>query len=46
MREMLYLEDLKVGQRFKTRNLRIGLAVVAVLLLCFPIFHILVLPRA
>jgi hypothetical protein len=35
-----------ISQRFKIRKVRMGLIVVAVLLLCFPIYHILVLPRA
>jgi hypothetical protein len=35
-----------ISQRFKIRKVRMGLIVVAVLLLCFPIYHILTLPRA
>ncbi len=35
-----------ISQRFKTRAVRLGLLVVAALLLCFPVFHILTLPRA
>jgi hypothetical protein len=35
-----------ISQRFKIRNVRLGLVIVAVLLLCFPIYHILTLPRA
>jgi hypothetical protein len=35
-----------ISQRFQTNSVRIGLAVVAALLLCFPIFRILTLPRA
>jgi hypothetical protein len=35
-----------ISQRFKTRGVRVGLLVVAVLLLCFPVYHILMLPRA
>jgi len=35
-----------ISQRFKTHAVRVGLAVVAVLLLCGPIVHILMLPRA
>ena len=35
-----------ISQRFKTNRVRIGLAVVALLLLCIPIFHILTLARA
>lgn len=37
---------LAISQRFKTNSVRIGLAAVAALLLCFPLFHILTLPRA
>ena len=35
-----------ISQRFKTRGVRLGLLVVATLLLCVPVFHILTLPRA
>ena len=35
-----------ISQRFKTRGVRIGLLVIAALLLCFPVYHILTLPRA
>jgi hypothetical protein len=35
-----------VSQRFKTHSVRIGLAVIAVLLLCLPVYHIFRLPRA
>jgi hypothetical protein len=35
-----------ISQRFKVRGVRLALLVVAVLLLCFPIYHILTLPRA
>ncbi len=35
-----------ISQRFKIRKVRLGLIVVAVLLLCFPIYHIITLPRA
>jgi hypothetical protein len=35
-----------ISQRFKTPGVRIGLAVIAVLLLCLPVYHILTLPRA
>jgi hypothetical protein len=35
-----------ISQRFKIRNVRLGLLVIAVILLCFPIYHILTLPRA
>jgi hypothetical protein len=35
-----------ISQRFKTSSVRIGLAVLATLLLCFPVFRILMLPRA
>jgi len=34
-----------VGQRFKVHRVRIGLALVAALLLCVPLFRILTLPR-
>jgi hypothetical protein len=35
-----------VSQRFKTHGVRVALAVVAVLLLAFPVFRIFMLPRA
>ena len=35
-----------ISQRFKTHGVRIGLAVIALLLLCLPIYRILMLPRA
>jgi hypothetical protein len=35
-----------VSQRFKMRGVRFGLLVIAMLLLCFPVYHILTLPRA
>jgi hypothetical protein len=35
-----------ISQRFKTRGVRLGLLVVATLLLCIPVVHILTLPRA
>jgi hypothetical protein len=35
-----------ISQRFKARDVRLGLLVIAVLLLCFPVYHILTLPRA
>ena len=35
-----------IGQRFKTGKVRVGLVVVVMILLCFPIFRILTLPRA
>ena len=35
-----------ISQRFKTNSVRIGLAVLATLLLCLPVFRILTLPRA
>jgi len=35
-----------ISQRFKTSSVRIGLAVVATLLLCLPVFQLLTLPRA
>src|SRR3954469_11916883 len=34
-----------IGQRFKSSRARIGLAVFEGILLCFPIYHILTLPR-
>lgn len=37
---------MSISQRFKIHKVRIGLIVVAVLLLCSPIYRILVLPRA
>jgi hypothetical protein len=35
-----------ISQRFKTHRVRIGLAVLAALVLCFPLYRILTLPRA
>jgi hypothetical protein len=35
-----------ISQRFKTHKVRVGLAVVALIILCLPVFHILTLPRA
>jgi hypothetical protein len=35
-----------ISQRFKTRAVRIGLLATAMLLLCFPVYHIITLPRA
>jgi hypothetical protein len=35
-----------ISQRFKTRGVRVGLLVIAMILLCFPVYHILTLPRA
>lgn len=35
-----------ISQRFKTRGVRLGLVVIATLLLYFPIHHIITLPRA
>src|SRR5271156_3398102 len=35
-----------ISQRFKTRGVRVALLVIAALLLCFPVYHILTLPRA
>jgi hypothetical protein len=35
-----------ISQRFKTRLVRVGLLVVAALLLCYPVYHILIMPRA
>jgi hypothetical protein len=37
---------LAISQRFKTRGVRLGLLIVAALLLCFPLYRILALPRA
>ncbi len=34
-----------ISQRFRTRGVRLGLLVIAALLLCFPIYRILTLPR-
>jgi hypothetical protein len=34
-----------IGQRFKVHAVRVGLAVVVLLLLCVPIYHVLTLPR-
>jgi len=35
-----------ISQRFRTRRVRVGLLVIAVLLLCSPVYHVLTLPRA
>jgi hypothetical protein len=35
-----------ISQRFKTRGVRVGLLVIAMFLLFFPVYHILTLPRA
>jgi hypothetical protein len=35
-----------ISQRFKTRGVRFGLLMIAMLLLCFPLYHIFTLPRA
>jgi hypothetical protein len=35
-----------ISQRFKTQAVRIGLAVIAAVLLCLPLFRMLTLPRA
>lgn len=35
-----------ISQRFKIHGVRIGLAVTAALLLCIPLFRLLLLPRA
>ncbi len=35
-----------ISQHFKTRGVRVGLLVIAMLLLWFPLYHILTLPRA
>ena len=34
-----------ISQRFRTRRVRVGLLVIAVFLLCFPVYHIITLPR-
>jgi hypothetical protein len=34
-----------ISQRFKTSTVRIGLAIIALILLCFPVYHIVTLPR-
>ncbi len=34
-----------IGQRFRSLHARLGLLVIAILLLCIPIYHLLVLPR-
>ena len=35
-----------ISQRFNTRGVRVALLVIAALLLCFPVYHILTLPNA
>jgi hypothetical protein len=35
-----------ISQRFTTRRVRVGLLVVAMVLLCLPVYHILTYPRA
>jgi len=35
-----------ISQRFNIHGVRVGLLVIATLLLCFPVYHILTLPRA
>jgi hypothetical protein len=35
-----------ISQRFKIRGVRVGLLLTAMILLCFPVYHILTLPRA
>src|SRR5580698_895704 len=35
-----------ISQRFKTHAVRLGLLVIAAFLLCFPVYHVLTLPRA
>lgn len=35
-----------ISQRFKTHGVRVALAIIAALLLCLPVYHILRLPRA
>jgi len=37
---------ISIGQRFKIHAVRVGLTVVALLLLCIPLYRILTLPRA
>jgi len=34
-----------ISQRFKTQHVRVGLAVVAFLLICIPLYRIITLPR-
>ena len=34
-----------ISQRFKTHQVRVGLAIVSLLLLCIPIWRIITLPR-
>ena len=34
-----------ISQRFRTRGVRMGLAILALLLLCFPLYRLLTLPR-
>ncbi len=34
-----------ISQRFRTESVRIGLAVLAALLVCFPLWRIIMLPR-
>jgi hypothetical protein len=35
-----------ISQRFKTRSVRVGLLLIAMFLLCFPVYRILTLPHA
>jgi hypothetical protein len=35
-----------ISQRFKTRAVRVGLLVLALLVLCAPLYQIVTLPRA
>ena len=35
-----------ISQRFRTRGVRVALLLIAALLLCFPVYHILTLPKA
>jgi hypothetical protein len=35
-----------ISQRFKVQSVRVGLAVIAALLLCLPLYYIITLPRA
>ncbi len=34
-----------ISQRFKTRTVRMGLAILAFLLLCIPVYRVIMLPR-
>lgn len=35
-----------ISQRFRSRSVRLGLLVIATVLLCLPVYHLLTLPRA